>query len=82
METMTETLRAAILAYESRYRLSLDSGVDAAALCRFVAGESSMTLDTIERLAPVLGLRLVVENGAGTAKATTPKRSTTRKAGR
>lgn len=39
--------------------LARDSGVDARVIGRFVAGERTITLETADRLAAALGLRLV-----------------------
>lgn len=53
-------LRAAIESSElSRYALAQRSGVDAGVLCRFVAGERDLRLETASKLCEVLGLRLV-----------------------
>jgi transcriptional regulator with XRE-family HTH domain len=74
-ETFTQTLRRAILAYSSRYQLSKDSGVEASVLSRFVNGKLSVKLDTVERLAPVLGLRLVaVEPTAAASESKSSRR--------
>lgn len=37
------------------------SGVNKGALSRFLRGERSLTLSSLEKLAPVLGLRIVTE---------------------
>lgn len=44
----------------SRYQIGKRSGVNEAALSRFMKG-GSLTVETIERLAPVLGLELVLQ---------------------
>ena len=44
----------------SRYEISRRSGVDQAALSRFMAG-GSLKLESIEKLAPVLGIEIVVK---------------------
>jgi transcriptional regulator with XRE-family HTH domain len=45
----------------SRYRLSCESGVDQAHLSRFVHGKVGLSLDAIDRIGLVLGLRVVSE---------------------
>lgn len=40
------------------YKIAKESGVDKAQLSRFLSGKGGMTLDTIERLAPVLGIAI------------------------
>lgn len=69
---MTDTLRNAIDAYPSRYRLAKDSGVDQAQLSRFMNGKVDLTLRTVEKLAPFLGLRLEVDDAPVTKR---PKRN-------
>lgn len=44
----------------SRYRISLESGVDEASLCRFLQGEG-ITSTTLDALARVLRFRLDVQ---------------------
>lgn len=44
------------------YAISKRSGVAESALSRFMSGERSLSLDTVERLADVLGAELVVRN--------------------
>ena len=57
--TITDQLRRAIRASgKSRYWLSGESGVDKAALSRFMAGKATLTLPSLDRLAEVLGLEL------------------------
>jgi transcriptional regulator with XRE-family HTH domain len=43
----------------SRYEIAKRSGVDEAALSRFVNGRRGLTTDTLDRLAEVLDLELV-----------------------
>ncbi len=43
----------------SRYRIWKETGVSQAALSRFMSGERSLTLDTVDVLADFLGLELV-----------------------
>jgi transcriptional regulator with XRE-family HTH domain len=57
--TMTEVLKAAI--EESgltRYRIAKDTGIDQAALMRFMRGETSLRLDRADVLSGYLGLEL------------------------
>ena len=57
---MSEQLRQAINTSQiSRYRISKETGVSQAALSRFMSGERSLTLDTVDVLADFLGLELV-----------------------
>lgn len=57
---ISDRLRDAILTSErSRYRLAKDSGVTEAALSRFVRGERSLSLESVDALCEALGLELV-----------------------
>jgi len=63
--TMTEVLKAAI--EESgltRYRIAKDTGIDQAALMRFMRGEQSLRLDKADALAKYFRLRLVPDTRA------------------
>src|SRR4051794_1642106 len=40
----------------SRYAISKRTGIDQAALCRFMQGQRGLTTDTLDRLAPELDL--------------------------
>lgn len=42
----------------SRYAISRATGVTQGALSRFMSGERDMTLRTLERIAPVIGVSL------------------------
>ena len=44
----------------SRYAIAKASGVTEGALSRFVAGKRDMTLRTLERIAPIIGVSLKV----------------------
>jgi transcriptional regulator with XRE-family HTH domain len=60
MSTITDQLRQAILnCGMSRYELSKRTGVDQAALSRFMHGQCGLLTTTLDRLCPVLGLELV-----------------------
>ena len=63
--TMTNILITAIKESGlTRYRIAKDTGIDEAALMRFVRGETSLRLDRADVLAAYLGLRLVSDPGA------------------
>ena len=49
----------------SRYRLSKLSGVDAAVLCRFMAGERGMSLESIEAVATALDATMIARGPSG-----------------
>jgi transcriptional regulator with XRE-family HTH domain len=56
----SEALKAAILdAGLSQNALARMSGVDVAAVSRFLSGKVGLTLNSLDQLAPVLGLALV-----------------------
>lgn len=56
---MTKVLKAAIKESGlTRYRIAKDTGIDQAALMRFVRGETSLRLDKADVLAAYLGLEL------------------------
>ena len=59
---------------KTRYRISQDTGVSEAVLCKFMQGERGMLLPSIDKLYAYLGLRLVAENQ--------PERKGTKKKGR
>jgi transcriptional regulator with XRE-family HTH domain len=42
----------------SAYRLAAESGVNVAAVLRFKSGERSLKLESVDRLAAALGLKL------------------------
>lgn len=62
----------------SIYRLALESGVAPSVISRFLSG-SALTTDTLDRLAPVIGLRIdasaIRSAKAPTHKATKRKRA-------
>lgn len=61
-EPLTAAVRAAIeQSGLSRYEVAKRSGVNEAALSRFMNGAAGLSLATLDRLAPVLGLRIVVD---------------------
>jgi transcriptional regulator with XRE-family HTH domain len=58
---MTDAIRRAILeAPISRYELARRVGVTQATLSGFVNGKHGIGSDLLDRIAPVLGLRLVI----------------------
>lgn len=60
--SLTNQVRRAILASGlSRYRISQETDVDQAALSRFMAGKTGLTLASLDALADVLGLRIVAD---------------------
>jgi plasmid maintenance system antidote protein VapI len=65
---ISDHLRQAILAYGSAYSLAGTAGVDRATISRFLAGKSALSLETVDRLAEVLGLRLVQSRAVRRAK--------------
>jgi len=57
---LADQIRAAIRSSElSRYEIARQTGVHEASLSRFVNGKGSLSFESIERLAPVLGLKIV-----------------------
>lgn len=63
--TFSEQLRAAIEASEhSMLGLCRETGIDRAAMSRFVNGKAGLRLETVDRIVEVLGLRLVSAPGA------------------
>lgn len=62
MAKLTNAMRAAIKASEQTpYAIAKGANVAGSQLSRLLSGESGMTVDTIERLADYLGLRIVIE---------------------
>jgi len=56
--SLTDQLRQAVLTCEeSRYRIAKETGIDAATLCRFVAGKG-LTMEGIDTLGRYLDLEL------------------------
>ena len=55
----TDELRAAIEnCGMSRYRISKETGIDAAVLCRFVQGQAGLSMDSLDALAECIGLHV------------------------
>jgi transcriptional regulator with XRE-family HTH domain len=58
--TLSEQLRASLdQAPVSRYRVAKQTGIEQAALSRFMAGKRSLSLPSAEKLAEFLGLTLL-----------------------
>jgi transcriptional regulator with XRE-family HTH domain len=71
MARLTDAIRRAVeTSGKTRYRIAKESGVSAGQLSRLVNGERGMTVDTIERLADYLGLRITIEPKTTTTKTT------------
>ena len=49
----------------SRYRICALIGLDKSVMSRFMAGKSGLGLETIDRLAELLGLKIVTEKSKG-----------------
>ena len=61
--TFSDDLRRAIQrSGKSRYRISQDTGVSEAVLCKFMQAERGMLLPSIDKLYGYLGLRLVAKD--------------------
>jgi len=59
---LSDEIRAAIVNCGiSRYRISKETGIDPAALCRFMQGKVGLTTDTLDKLAECIGLRIVAD---------------------
>jgi transcriptional regulator with XRE-family HTH domain len=62
LRRLADQIRASITTSElSRYEISKRSGVDEATLSRFVNEKGSLSLESIEKLAPVLNLQITVK---------------------
>jgi plasmid maintenance system antidote protein VapI len=59
-DKLSDQIRRAILdGPMTRYRLATEAQVDHGHLSRFVHGKASLSLDAIDRIGAVLGLRVV-----------------------
>jgi plasmid maintenance system antidote protein VapI len=59
-QSLSDQLRELIAAADpSAYELARNAGVDRSVLSRFLAGKRTITLETADRLAAVLKLRLI-----------------------
>lgn len=69
MAKLMDAIRRAVEASgKSRYLIAKESKVSAGQLSRLVNGKRGMTVDTIERLADYLNLRITVEPKGKTTK--------------
>ena len=60
--TMSDQVRRAIEnCGMTRYAIAKASGLSEGGLSRFMAGQRDMNLRTLDKLAPVIGVRLVVD---------------------
>ncbi len=60
--TLSDQLRQAILnSGESRYQIANATGLGEAALSRFVHGERGLSLESVDRIATYLHLRIVMD---------------------
>lgn len=55
----------------TRYRIAQDANINESALCKFFHGERGLSLDAVDKLVEVLGLKLVADD-----KPTAKKRKT------
>ena len=69
MARLTDAIRAAVRASDQTpYAIAKGSGIARSQLSRLLSGESGMSVDTIERLADYLGLRITIEPKVRTKK--------------
>ena len=56
----SDEIRAAVQdCGKTRYQIAKETGIDAAVLCRFVQGQVGLSMDTLDKLAANIGLRIV-----------------------
>ena len=61
MSIILDTLTRAILTSgKTRYRIAKESGVSEAQLSKLVRGLRGLTIETAEKLAPTMGLRITI----------------------
>lgn len=73
---LTELIRAAIETSDlTPYEIAKRSGVDKASLSRFIAGDRSLSLESIEKLAPELGLEITAKRTRAAKKKANLKKS-------
>jgi transcriptional regulator with XRE-family HTH domain len=63
--------RAVDASGRSRYSICKDAGIDQATFSRFMAGKVGLAMTTLDDLADVLGLDILVSGPAGRAKTRT-----------
>lgn len=62
-ELLSEQLRAIIEGGPvTRYRISMETGIDKSQLCRFVKGKGDMSLTTLDKIGELLRLRFVQDD--------------------
>jgi hypothetical protein len=67
--TFGDEIRAAVRnCGKTRYAISQETGIDAAALCRFVSGERGLSLDSLDLLADFLGLHVTTRQDQPTER--------------
>jgi len=54
---------------KTRYRITQETGIDKAVLCRFVKGQVGLSMETLDTLAENLGLHVVVDEKRKKGKA-------------
>ena len=60
--TISDEIRRAIKnCGASRYRISKATGVSEGMLSRFISRETDMSLRTLNRIAPIIGVRVIVK---------------------
>jgi hypothetical protein len=58
----TDEIRAAIENCGiTRYRIAKDTGIDAAALCRFIHGQVGLSMDSLDKLAEYIGFHIELD---------------------
>lgn len=61
--TLTDQIRQAVEDCEkSRYQIAKETGVDKAALSRFVHGERGLSVENLDLVAECIGLRVVLQD--------------------
>ena len=61
LQKLADQVRAAIAASDlSQYEIAKRSGVDEASLSRFMNGKGSLSFASLEKIAPVLRLQIIV----------------------
>ena len=64
MASISETIRKAILTADvSRYRIARETGIEEAALSRFVNRKRGLSMEALDQLADYFGFRLVKSKG-------------------
>lgn len=59
----SDEIRAAVEGCgKTRYRIAKETGIDAAALCRFVQGQVGLSMENLDKLAECIGLHVLTEN--------------------